>query len=184
MCRAAICAGLMLALGVWTCSGLHAQQQAAPSAGDDPAADNTPADDAPKPRSAATILIERLIRLPDGIKLSPEQQASVSQIRKEEGPKLLALVKRLNNSITPEQKQAAADARKRGLAEGLEGEKLEQAIAAAVPLTGQQKAERARIEAAWQQLQKQILKRLEALLTPAQKAELLRLQIEKDQSPE
>jgi len=62
------------------------------------------------------------------------------------------------------------------LADGLKGEPLEQAIAAAVQLTQQQKAERARIDAAWRQLQQQIFARLEALLTPEQQAELARRQ--------
>jgi len=125
-----------------------------------------------QPPSPSAVLITRLIRLPEGLAITPAQEAAIAQIRREEGPKLVELLKRLNDTTTPQQKQAAADARKQALAAGLTGEALEQAIAAAVQLTPEQIAERERIDEEWQAFQLKVLLRLESILTAEQRAEL------------
>jgi|GEM_PF-3523157 len=86
---AALWLGALLGL---TCGAVHAQRPVATLPAGNRAA-NSQAADANQPPGVAAALVQRLIRLPDGLELTPEQQAGLEQIRREEGPKLLALIK-------------------------------------------------------------------------------------------
>jgi|GEM_PF-2166026 len=171
MRRTALCAVLILVLGGLLSGDALGQSPAKDSAERSRETRKRGAEEW-QPPSPSEVLIARLIRLPDGLVLTPEQELAIAQMRREEGPKLVELMKRLNDTTTPQQKQAAADTRKQAIAAGLTGEALEQAIAAAVQLTPEQKAAREKLSEEWQEMQLKVLLKLDALLTAPQRAEL------------
>ncbi len=137
-----------------------------------------PGEAKPDPAAAArqsfTQLVERMIRVPDGIELSAEQQQRLAALRKEYAPRLMAALKAQSDVLKPEQKQAAATAQKEALAAGKEPAEVARLVQAALNLTDEQRAARQKVATQQAALRAEVFQKLEALLTPEQKAELER----------
>ncbi|MCH8047685.1 MAG: hypothetical protein IID44_28665 [Planctomycetes bacterium] len=106
------------------------------------------------------------IQIPKGVELSAKQKEKVEALRKEYGPKFVALRKK--QALSKDVRGARAEAIKKAKAEGKKGKELRAAVAAAVPLTDEQKAAQAKMRA----LQKEIRAAVMALLTDEQRAKL------------
>ena len=106
------------------------------------------------------------IQIPKGVELSAKQKEKVEALRKEYGPKFVALRKK--QALSKDVRGARAEAIKKAKAEGKKGKELRAAVAAAVRLTDEQKAAQAKMRA----LQKEIRAAVMALLTDEQRAKL------------
>jgi hypothetical protein len=111
-------------------------------------------------------------QLPDTIQLSADQQAQLNALKKEYGPKLQALQKRVSDVFTQEQRKARREATKAARDAGKKNKEIRQAADAAVTLTAEQQKQLDAAEAEQQKLSKEVRGKVEGLLTDAQKAEL------------
>mgnify|MGYP006969378430 CR=1 FL=1 len=161
--------GLCSWLWIWLSAVVLGQTPEAPT----PAKPGEPAQQESKAeKSLAARLAEKLVRVPDWITLSAEQNQKLAVLRKECGRMLLALVAAVDSTITPEQKQAAATARKEALAADKEPAEVERLTQAALRLTAQQIAAREKVSAQQAALRTEVINKLRQLLTPEQLAEL------------
>ena len=71
--------------------------------------------------------------------LTAEQKEKIAAIKKEHEPKLTAASKKLNDSLTPEQRRARQEAQKAGKAAGKKGTEIQAEATAAMKLTADQK---------------------------------------------
>jgi Spy/CpxP family protein refolding chaperone len=106
------------------------------------------------------------IQIPKGIELSDEQKEKVAALKKEYGPKVVAARKKM--ALGKDARKARGEALKKAKADGKKGKELRAAVDAAAPLTDEQKAAQAEMQA----LQKEIRAAVVALLTDEQKAKL------------
>ena len=116
----------------------------------------------------AAQLVDKMVQ---GLTLTDAQKASLADVKKEYGPKLVAAIKKMDVK-TPEQKKAGAEAAKEAKAAGKKGKEVAQAVAAAVTLTDAQKTQLADAKKAKGALEKDLRKKVLAALTPEQKQEL------------
>lgn len=123
---------------------------------------------APPPKDPVA---ERVDRMVQGLDLSAEQVAKLDEIKKEFGPKLVEALKAAD-VMTPEQKQAMAEAAKKAKAEGKTPEEAKKAIAEAVKLTDEQKAKQAEARKAVQPLEKELRAKVMEVLTAEQQAKV------------
>lgn len=138
--------------------------------------ETTPSQTQPSAAAAANVkrLVEKLIRFPDGLTLSEEQNAALESLRKQYGPRVLAALKAMSDVVTPEQKQAAATARAAAIAEGKEPAEVERLSQAALNLTAAQQAARQKVAIEQAALRTEVVEKLRNLLTPEQRAEVER----------
>ena len=118
---------------------------------------------------------QRVDKMVEGLTLTDAQKASLAAVKKQYGPKLTAAIKKLDVR-TPEQKKAAAQAAKEAKAAGKTGKELHQAIEAAVKLTDTQKTQLACAKKEMGTVEKDLCKKVMAVLTPEQKQELKKCQ--------
>ena len=116
----------------------------------------------PGKRAAAGLRIP----IPKSIDLSAEQKEKVAALQKEYGPKIAALRKK--QALSKDARKARAIARKKAQAEGKKGKELRAAVAAAAPLTDEQKTAQTEMQALYKEYRTAAL----ALLTDEQKAKL------------
>ena len=114
---------------------------------------------------------QRVERMLTGLTLTEDQQAKLGEIKKEFGPKLMELMKKMD-VFTPEQKKARAEAAKAAKAAGKKGKEAREAVEAAVQLTDEQKAAMAEAKKQMGPLQKELTQKVLAVLTPEQKEQL------------
>ena len=116
-----------------------------------------------KERKAPAAVSARLLK---GLELTDEQKEQVAALNKEYGPKLADLQKKL--ALSPEQRKAGAEARKKAKEDGTKRKEAAKAVAAALNLSEAQKeAQKER-----QALTREIRGKFVALLTPEQKAKV------------
>ncbi len=101
--------------------------------------------------------------VPKSIELTDEQKTKVAALNKEYGPKLAELQKKL--ALTPEQRKAGAKAHKAIKESGKKGKEAQQAMAAALNLTDEQK----QVQKEQRALRREARQKFLALLTPEQK---------------
>jgi hypothetical protein len=114
---------------------------------------------------------QRIDKITAGLTLTDAQKKSLTALKKEYGPKLTAAIKQCDVT-TPEQKKAAAEARKEAKAAGKKGKEVQQAVDAAVKLTAEQKTKMADTHKKVGCLDKELKQKVLALLTPEQKDQL------------
>jgi Spy/CpxP family protein refolding chaperone len=114
---------------------------------------------------------QRIDKWTAGLTLTDDQKASLTELKKEYGPKLMAAMKEFNVR-TPEQNKAAAAAVKEAKAAGKTGKELHQAVDAAVTLTDEQKTKLADAKKGMQALDKELHQKVFSVLTPEQKEQL------------
>ena len=120
------------------------------------------------PRCPAAQRVDRML---SGLTLTDEQKAKLDEIKKEFGPKLMEVMKKMD-VLTPEQKKARAEAAKAAKAAGKKGKEAREAVEAAVKLTDDQKAKMAEVKKEMGPLQKELTQKVLAVLTPEQKQQL------------
>ncbi len=113
-------------------------------------------------------LVERLERNKD-LNLTADQKAKLEALNKEYAPKRKELAGTMGKILTPEQKQARAEAVKAARQAGTRGPEVRKSIQAAMKLTDAQKTKLAESRKAMQTLNKQIRDEVGKILTPEQK---------------
>jgi hypothetical protein len=121
------------------------------------------------PACPAAQAVERMTK---GMTISDEQKAKFDPIKKEFGPKLVALQKKRAAILKPEQQKAYNDARKAAEAEGKKGKELQAAAVAAMNLTDEQKPKLAEVDKETAQAYKELQKEIMDVLTPEQKEQI------------
>jgi Spy/CpxP family protein refolding chaperone len=107
-----------------------------------------------------------------GLTLTGEQKASLADLKKEYGPKLMDAQKKVDCVMTPEQKKAALAAVKEARAAGKKGKEVHDAAAAAANLSDEQKTQMADAKKAAGALKKDLGKKVMSVLTPEQQAQV------------
>lgn len=107
--------------------------------------------------------------IPKEITLTAEQQAKLDEIKKEQGPKLAELTKKLDSVLTDEQKTARKEAMAKAKADGKKGKEATAAVDEAMKLTEEQKKQRAEIQPEIAKLQLSVKEQIHGLLTDEQK---------------
>ncbi|MCB9924848.1 MAG: alpha/beta hydrolase [Planctomycetaceae bacterium] len=107
-----------------------------------------------------------------GIEFSKEQQAKIEELRKEFVPKLTENQEAWNGVITEEQQQARRQAFQTAREAGKEGQRLRDAVDAAIKFTDEQNEQRATIQQERNKLLSEIRTQLTALLTDEQRDRL------------
>ncbi len=105
--------------------------------------------------------------IPKEITLTAEQQTKLDEIKKEQGPKLAELTKKLDSILTDEQKAARKEAMAK--ADGKKGKEAAAAVDEALKLTDEQKKQRAEIQPELAKLQLSVKEQIHGLLTDEQK---------------
>ncbi len=112
-----------------------------------------------------------LLKMPDSIKLTVEQQAKIAELRiKELEPKHHAAVKKLNEILTAEQRKAKSSATKAAKEAGKTGKELQLAVQAAVKLTDEQKKQMALARKELLAVRAEIAEQINGMLTDEQRA--------------
>lgn len=109
------------------------------------------------------------------LELSPEQKEQVAAIDQEFAGKVKELAEKRRAILTPEQQKARQDAMKAAKAareEGKDAKEIRRELANAVQLTEAQQKQQKELQAAQQELNKQVLAALKTVLTPAQQEQL------------
>ncbi len=122
------------------------------------AAEKKKAEKKPPPCPAA----QRAERMTAGLNLTAEQKAKLTEICKDLGPKLKAVIEKMD-VLTPEQKKARAEAMKAAKAAGKTGKEAAEAAAAAVKLTDEQKARQAEARKEMAPLEKELREKVMAV---------------------
>ena len=122
-------------------------------------------------KAAACPAAQRVDKMVQGLTLTDDQKASLTAVKKEYGPKLVAAIKKMDVK-TPDQKKAFAAAAKEAKAAGKTGKDVSQAANAAVTLTDEQKTQLGDPKKEIGALEKALRKKVMAVLTPEQKQEL------------
>jgi Spy/CpxP family protein refolding chaperone len=120
-----------------------------------------------KADKAATAQALRFLK---AVTLTPEQNTKLDALKSEFGPKLAALKKKIGGILTPERKAAGKAAQKAAKAAGKKGKAAKADVEAALKLTADQKTQMAAATKELKALQKELRAKVEALLTPEQKA--------------
>ena len=89
-----------------------------------------------KGNNPAAGMLKKVDELTD---LTAEQKEKIAAIKKEHGPKVEAAAKKLNDSLTPDQRRARQEAQKAARQAGKKGKEAQAEITAAMKLTDEQK---------------------------------------------
>ncbi|HET6880112.1 MAG TPA: hypothetical protein VFI31_08150 [Pirellulales bacterium] len=120
-------------------------------------------------KKAKKALVSAAFTLPEGIKLSAEQQAKFDELKASYATKLADAQKKVADVYTEEQRAAKTAAAKEAKAAGKKGKELKAASDAAVQLTDEQKETLATAQAELQALTKEIRKGIIGLMTNEQR---------------
>ena len=145
--RNILCAGIVVALALTAGTAEAAKEKKKPNGAANPA-----------------------FAIPKEITLTADQQTKLDAIKKEEGPKLVALTEKLDAVLTEEQKTARKEAAAKAKADGKKGKDASAAVDEALKLTDEQKKQRAEIQPQVAKLQLTIKEQIHGLLTDEQKA--------------
>lgn len=113
-----------------------------------------------------------VFKLPKEITLTADQQTKMDTLKKEFGPKIAELQKKSNDILSKEQRTARKTAMDKAKEDGLKGKALQEAVAAAVMLTSEQKEQQAAVKKELDPLIAEVKKQIDNLLTAEQKTKL------------
>jgi Spy/CpxP family protein refolding chaperone len=113
--------------------------------------------------------IAQLMKKTESLGLSDEQKTKIAAIAESYAPKLREANAKLAASLTAEQKKARQEATAKAKADGKKGKEAADAIAAAAPLTEEQKKLQADTQAQVKELTKKLNDEVLSVLTPEQK---------------
>jgi hypothetical protein len=111
---------------------------------------------------------QQIFTLPKEITLTDEQKTKLEEIKKEHGPKLAELTKKIDDTLTDDQKKARKEAGDKARADGKKGKDLQAAVDAAVALTDDQKKSQETVKPELTKLQGAIREKIHGLLTTDQ----------------
>jgi Spy/CpxP family protein refolding chaperone len=120
------------------------------------------------PPTPASVAIQKML---EGLTLTEGQKAKLEEVAKQFNPRMIAVLQKLD-VLTPEQTKARQDAIKAARAVGKQGKDIQDAIDAAVQLTDEQKARQAKGKRELDDLNKQLLDEMMAVLTPEQQEQV------------
>ena len=112
---------------------------------------------------------QQIFTLPKEITLTDDQKSKLEEIKKEHGPKLAELTKKMDDTLTADQKKARKEAGDKARADGKKGKDLQSAVDAAVNLTDDQKQAQEEVKPELTKLQGAIREKIHGLLTDDQK---------------
>jgi Spy/CpxP family protein refolding chaperone len=115
---------------------------------------------------------QRIERWTQGLTITGEQKPKFDALCKEFGPQMKDVMKKSQDVLTPEQKKVQAEAGKAAKDAGKAGKDYSQAVAAAVKLTDEQKAQQATINKEMGGLEKDLRQKVMAVLTPEQQEQI------------
>jgi Spy/CpxP family protein refolding chaperone len=114
----------------------------------------------------------QVFQLPKDVTLSAEQQAKLDALKKEHGPKVAELQKKIDEVLTPEQRQARKDAAAKNKEEKLKGKQAQERLNAALKLSPEQKTKWDAAQKEMQEYQGKIREKIGEFLTAEQKAKV------------
>jgi len=91
----------------------------------------------------------QVFQLPKDIELNEEQKAKLDALKKEHGPKIAELQGKLDEILSPEQRQARREAQAKAREENVKGKELQQRLNTALKLTPEQQEK-------WDKVQKEL----------------------------
>ena len=112
---------------------------------------------------------QQIFTLPKEITLTDDQKSKLEEIKKEHGPKLAELTKKMDDTLTVDQKKARKEAGDKARADGKKGKELQSAVDAVVNLTDDQKQAQEEVKPELTKLQGSIREKIHGLLTDDQK---------------
>lgn len=115
---------------------------------------------------------QQIFQLPKEVELTADQQAKLDALKKEHGPKLAELQKRVDEILSMEQKTARKEAIAKAREEKLKGKEAREALEAALKLTPEQKEKWTAAQAEIQAAQGKVRERIAEFLTDEQKAKV------------
>ncbi len=114
----------------------------------------------------------QVFNVPKEVELTAEQQEKLMQLKKEFGPKLAELQKKLDGVLSADQIQARKDAVAKAKADNLKGKERQQVIDTALNLSAEQKTKWTAAQAEVQELQAKVRAKMGEFLTDEQKAQI------------
>jgi hypothetical protein len=114
----------------------------------------------------------QVFQLPKEVTLTEEQQAKLDALKKEFGPKIAELQKKVDEVLTAEQRQARTEANAKNREEKLTGRQAQERILAALKLTDEQKPKWDGAQKELQDLQGKVREKIAEFLTDEQKAKV------------
>lgn len=117
---------------------------------------------------AANREIANVLRFLKKVTLTAEQQTKVESLKSEYKPKVSDGLKKVDDALTPQQKQDKQAAKKKAKADGLKGKAAKAAVDAAVNLTADQKTQLSQAQSDLKATEKELRQKAIALLTPEQ----------------
>ena len=116
--------------------------------------------------------VAQLQRQLDELNLSDDQKAKVQDVLKVHTPKIEAAQKKMDETMTPEQRKARSDAMAKARSDGKKGRELVQAGSDAVKQTAEERAKFEEAQKVSQAAVADMRKAVMAVLTPEQQAKL------------
>jgi Spy/CpxP family protein refolding chaperone len=107
--------------------------------------------------------------------LTEDQDAKLKGIRDETAPKMKAIMDKLGEIVTDEQKKAVEAAAKKAREDGKTGPAFFAAVQSAVDLTDEQQQKMNKLTPEVQAVQRQMMKSITSMLTPEQKEKMKQL---------
>lgn len=130
------------------------------------------ADEPAKKKKALPGAGNQAFALPKEVELTAEQQAKLDELKKEHGPKLAEIQKKLDEVLSAEQKQARKDAQAKAKADKLKGKDAQAAVMAALMLTEEQKTKYTAAQTEMREAAAKVRAKLAEFLTDEQKAKV------------
>lgn len=131
------------------------------------------AQDAPKKgKRAQAGANSQVFQLPKDVTLTAEQQSKLDALKKEQGPKIAEVQKKIEEILTPEQRQARKDVAAKIKEEKLKGKQAQERTLEALKLTAEQKPKWDAAQKEMQELQGKIREQIAGFLTDEQKAKV------------
>jgi Spy/CpxP family protein refolding chaperone len=124
------------------------------------------------PTARLMIRMQALRNANETLALTTEQQGQLENVREELRPTMTELFEDLQAILTAEQRTAAEDAMRAARDAGKEGRAFAMAVESAVKFTDEQKEKMAPIDKRVGKLQRQMMKKVNGILTPEQREKL------------
>jgi hypothetical protein len=127
------------------------------------------------PMTQAMMQMARMWETLQELDLSEEQDAKLEGIRAETAPKMKVVMDKIGEIVTEEQKKAVEAAAEKAREDGKKGPEFFAAVQSAIELTDEQQEKMNRLVPEVRAVQRQMMKSIANMLTPAQKEKMKQL---------
>ena len=127
------------------------------------------------PMTRAMMRMARMWETLKELDLTEEQDAKLKGIRDETAPKMKAIMDKIGEIVTDEQRKAVEAAAKKAKEDGKKGPAFFAAVQSAVKLTDEQQEKMNKLAPEIQAVQRQMMKGITSMLTPEQKEKMKQL---------